>query len=379
MRSDPRGWTDPAGREPQPTEARGSPLKVLYHAAALVLLLWLLFEIRGVLVLFGFALVLAIVLNAPVTWLEGKRVHRAVGTVIVIAGVVAIMALLGWLVIPRLIGEVTALFAALPEYVALIAERAASRLEDYPEIEQRLRSDAWQAAAMIPSLPTLLDRAQYFLVSILGLLAVGALLFGMVFYMVANPRPLLTLYLTVLPTRLHEPATRAFARASEMVVGWMWSNIVAGAIKAVAAGIVLSLLGVPGAILWAVWTFSMELVPTLGVYLMAIPPLLVALSVDPMDAVWVVLFYLILNTFMGNFVTPYVRASTMNLHPVSILLVLLAAASAFGVIAVFISAPLAAFIKAYYEEFYVARSPGDPRLRERIERMLQRTAARDGP
>src|SRR5690606_24431205 len=86
-------------------------------------------------------------------------------------------------------------------------------------------------------------------------------------------------------------------------------------------------------------------------------PVIIALSVNPMTALWVLIFYLALNEIMGDFVMPRVRASTMNLHPVSTLFVMLAMASAFGIAGALIATPLTAFIKAYYEEFFLSGAP----------------------
>ncbi len=104
-------------------------------------------------------------------------------------------------------------------------------------------------------------------------------------------------------------------RASQMVVGWIWSNIVVGALEAVLVAIVLSLLHIPGALIWAALAFFAELVPKVGPYVMSIPPILVALAADPWDALWVTLFYVVMNEIMGDFVTPYVCGETSRRAP----------------------------------------------------------------
>lgn len=47
--------------------------KSLYLLAGIVILLWFLYEIITVLLIFTLALILAIVLNAPTTWLESRK------------------------------------------------------------------------------------------------------------------------------------------------------------------------------------------------------------------------------------------------------------------------------------------------------------------
>ena len=115
-------------------------------------------------------------------------------------------------------------------------------------------------------------------------------------------------------------------------------------------------MGIPGVWVWAGLTVFAELIPKLGFYLMAIPPTLMALSIHPITAVWVLVFYIAFDEISGDFLLPKIRASAMNLHPVSTLFVMLAMASAFGVLGALIATPLTAFIKAYYETFILAET-----------------------
>ena len=66
-----------------------------------------------------------------------------------------------------------------------------------------------------------------------------------------------------------------------------------------------------------------------------------------------------------------IRSKTMKIHPVPILVLLLAMTAAFGVMGAFISTPLAAFIKAYYEVFYHKKLPPE-KTDSNIEKMLFR-------
>ncbi|MBK8844990.1 MAG: AI-2E family transporter [Saprospiraceae bacterium] len=138
-----------------------------------------------------------------------------------------------------------------------------------------------------------------------------------------------------------------------MLNGWIWSNLLAGTMEAIATYFFLTYMEVPGVWVWTGLALFAELVPKLGLYIMAVPPVLITLSISPMTALWVLIFYLILNEIMGDLVIPRIRASTMNLHPVSTLFSMLALASAFGLIGALIATPLTAFVKAYYETFYV--------------------------
>ncbi len=131
-------------------------------------------------------------------------------------------------------------------------------------------------------------------------------------------------------------------------------------------------MNVPGAFVWGALTLFAELIPRIGFYIMSIPPVIVALAVSPITALWVLIFFLALNEVMGDFVMPKLRSSTMNIHPVSILFLLLAMGAAFGFTGILLATPIAAIIKAYYDEFYLNRIKQDDRTEKRITDIILR-------
>jgi predicted PurR-regulated permease PerM len=182
---------------------------------------------------------------------------------------------------------------------------------------------------------------------------------------------MLELYLSCFSNDRKDKAAEAFSSASKMTVGWMYSNILAGAIRATIVWFFLYFMDIPGVWVWAGVTFFAELIPKIGFYIMAVPPILVAFSISPTTALWVALFYIVLDEIIGDFVIPRIRSKTMKMHPVSILVMLLAMTAAFGVMGAFIATPLAAFIKAYYEVFYQKKHPPEE-TDKNIQRMLFR-------
>jgi predicted PurR-regulated permease PerM len=346
--------------------------KGIFLAAGLVVLLWFLHEIRIILLVLFLAVVLSIVCSAPVTWMETKGLGRRWGALIFFLLLLLVLGLFTWLIVPRLYREASSVLKDLPETLATLKEKTDRFLGDYPQIQGALPSKPSQAVDMLPSAPTLLGRIGSYSVQTLGVIAGALVIFAITIYAVINPRPLLDIYLRTWPPRLRDQAATAFSRASTMVIGWMWSNIIVGAIEAVLVGLFLTYMQIPAALLWAALAFFSELIPKVGAYIMAAPPVLIALSVSPETALAVVIFYMVMNELMGDLVVPRIRASTMDLHPVSVLFVMLVMAAGFGVVGALIATPITAFIKAYYEEFYLRSQPTDPHVPERIEQVLHR-------
>src|SRR5437762_8952578 len=77
--------------------------KALLYATALIILLWLSYKIIGVILLLLFALVLVIIINSPVAWLEKKNMKRGWACLIVFGTIaLAVFYWPGW-VFPRLV------------------------------------------------------------------------------------------------------------------------------------------------------------------------------------------------------------------------------------------------------------------------------------
>lgn len=305
-------------------------------------------------------------------WLVSKKIPRTAAALLVFLGMLLFLFLIGWLVIPRILEQLSQLVGNLPGYYDNLKNEISGLLKDYPSLQEKLLSSKG-LEEQLPSVVNIATRLGRFSISIISGIFFLIIFFSVVVYMLIKPEPLIETYLYMFSRDKRVRAGRALSRASTMVVGWMYSNLVVGSLEAVLSFIFLSIMGVPGVWVWAGLALFSEMVPKLGLYIMAIPPVLVALSIDPLTALWVLVFYLVLNEIMGDFVSPRIRASTMNLHPVSSLLVMLVMATAFGLIGALVSTPLTAFIKAFYEEFYLA-DRSDAHIKEQTRVILERKA-----
>jgi len=340
--------------------------RLIYLAAGLFVAIWFIHEIIDVILLIFFAIVITIVLNAPVTWLQQRKMSRTVASLLVFFGVLALFALVGWMVIPKMVIQVKLLIASLPQYLSNLNTHIANWLGNYGGDNGNTSS-----TFITDQLPPFFNRLGQYSLGIIRNLLMIILFFCLVIYMLINPRPLLEMYLSFFSAAHKEKATIAFSNASVMTIGWMWSNILAGALRATIVWFFLYFMGIPGVWVWAGVTFFAELIPKLGFYIMSVPPILIAFSISPTTALWVAIFYIALDEIIGDFVIPRIRSTTMKIHPVFILVMLLAMTAAFGIMGAFIATPLTAFIKAYYEAFYHKKQQPEE-TDKNIDRMLFR-------
>lgn len=347
--------------------------RVVLLAVALFLFFWFLYQALLAVLFALVAFILALALNPPVVWLEKRGLARVWGTLLVMLTVFAVIGAVGTLVVPRLVDQLSVLVADLPTYAQNLNTRALGWLQDKPALHdvanRFFNSDPELLSRATPLLQNMLMRVSGYTLTLLGVTIFSLLLLATVIYTLVQPQPLLQSYIHVFPPQLRDKAERAYRKSAQAVSGWLWSNAIMGAMEAVVATIALSLLNVPGALVWGALTFFAELVPQVSAYLMMVPPVLVALAIDPLMALWVALFYLVMMQVAGNVIAPLVRSSTMKLHPVSLLFSVLAMGSVFGLLGAVIATPIAGIFKAYYDEFFAATRSNDTD-KERVTRML---------
>ena len=146
-------------------------------------------------------------------------------------------------------------------------------------------------------------------------------------------------------------------RLERALAGYVRGQVLLSLIIGVSAGVGLWLLGTLGwaegmdtyALLFAAWVAAMELIPYLGPWLGAIPPVIYALIVDPVSAIWVTLLFLGIHQIEGHIVVPNVMGSALRLHPLLVIGGLLAGGEIYGLPGIFVALPLLACLRALWE------------------------------
>jgi len=157
----------------------------------------------------------------------------------------------------------------------------------------------------------------------------------------------------------HPGSPPLLVRMEHSLTSYVKAQATVSLIIGTSAGIGLWLLGVLGwlphgqkyALLFGAWTAVTELIPYLGPWLGAIPPILYALVTHPLSAVWVTLLFLAIHQVEGHVVVPNVMGTALRLHPLLVIFGLLAGGEIYGLPGVLVALPLLAAGRAMWEFF----------------------------
>jgi predicted PurR-regulated permease PerM len=145
----------------------------------------------------------------------------------------------------------------------------------------------------------------------------------------------------------------------QAVAGYVRGQVLLSLIIGTSAGIGMWVLGTVGlvegadkyAVLFGAWVAVMELIPYLGPWLGAIPPVIYALVVQPISALWVALLFLGIHQIEGHIVVPNVMGTALRLHPLLVIFGLLAGGELYGLPGILVALPLLAVMRAMWEFF----------------------------
>lgn len=318
---------------------------------ALLLIAATIWLLRLPLQLFIIAALVALGISHPVNWLARHRVPRIMAVIGMLLLIVAVIAVLGIIFVPRLIGEAADLADKVPAYWNDLRARLEEVTAKYPEIQKRIaETDISREATK--RIGAFLASGWHFAGRLAGGIAAGILLLITIVFMLANPKPLVSGILGLVPEPWSERAAEIAGLLEDRLRSWLRGLVILGSIIGVMVGIGLYFLEVPYAVLFGVLAGLLEMIPTVGPVLSAIPPILVALALEPIKGLYVAILFIVVQQTENALVVPFVMRRQLQLHPVSTIFGFLAMGTLFGLFGAIIAVPTVACIKVLYDEIY---------------------------
>jgi predicted PurR-regulated permease PerM len=194
-------------------------------------------------------------------------------------------------------------------------------------------------------------------------IAVVGLLFSILLVVVVSIYMLLDMH------RLADAVNRRFPpppetvplieRMEQALASYVKGQLLLSVIIGASSGVGLWILGMIGlmpnggryALAFGAWAGITELIPYVGPWLGAAPPVLYALVQHPLSALWVALLFLGIQQLEGHVVVPKVMGHSLRLHPLLVIFGLLAGGEIYGFPGILVALPLLAAGRAAWEFF----------------------------
>lgn len=349
------------------SEAQAPSRTVLYKAillAAGLVVLGLLFrQLVTLMLAVLMTVIIAIPLSAGADRLERRGVPRPLGVLAWMLAGLSVVALLLALVIPPFVDETEKFVDDVPGIVDDLRDKVhdvtGATTEDIgAQVQEFLQGYVDEPERLIGPITEIG-------LSLVGVFGAFILMLVTAFYMASNPGPLLDGLVSLVPPARRGRAEVVITRMRTSWIGWMQGVAADMAISGALLYLGLTIIGLDFALVFAVISALLVVVPYFGAIVGGIPPILFALTESPGTALLVLLVYLAVQQIEGNLIIPLIMSRTVRLHPAVIAVGVVLVGQVFGFVGLFVAVPLISALVILVDELWVKPTEADHDERRR--------------
>lgn len=321
-------------------------VKTVFIVALSLIFIWLIYFLKDVLVLFIVAFIFATALEPAVDWFQKKSIPRWVGILFIYVLVALVIYTLIRLVIPPVTNQVNQLIGNRQA----IAEKLTEYISHTPETVRKPASDF---VTKFPERAAAISSANAF-DSVLGIFSglFGAFtVFVVTFYLLLEKGTMEGVIDDFWPSRSKEKASLIFRKIALKISLWLRAQLILSTAVGILIFLGLTIIGVDYALTLALFAALTELLPLIGPYIGAIPALIVAFTISPLTALWVVILYVGIQNFESHVLIPNVMKRAVGLSPVAIIFALLVGAKLLGILGLLLAVPVASAVAILIDEY----------------------------
>src|ERR671921_580724 len=301
---------------------------------------------------------LAIVLSFPVRALS-HFMPRGLAILLTVMAMLGLISLGFFFLVPLLIEQLSTLVRTTPriansanqlllDVINALNERQLVPGSDPEEFGRRLVTDLFDRAQnltenLLRSILGFIPRAFNFGVTLFGILFVAI-------YLLVDVRKVKATFLRTVPAHYRHDARDLWEAFGESLSRYLGGPGFVGLIQGVLGASALYLLGVRYAILLGVWVSVTAIIRYLGAFLGGIPAVIVALvfgspnfESSTTTAILTIVAYVLIQQLEGNFLTPRIQGQALQVHPILVLLAVIAGGELAGLAGVILAVPRVLF------------------------------------
>ncbi|MCT7973483.1 AI-2E family transporter [Laspinema olomoucense] len=320
---------------------------------AILISLYILWEIRQLLLLLFVAVVFATALNSIAKQFQKRLpLNRTVAILITLCLTVLFNVLFIWLVVPQFLEQSQRMIELLPQ--VFVALRVWLRsLETW--LPLWLPQPPSLAELIVQLQPFVLQSVTNFLDFFSNSFRIALqLLFVLVLtlMLLANPREYQEAFVRLFPSFYRRRAKEILAECEIGLGNWFAGIAINCIFIGSLSGIGLWILQVDLVLVHALMAGLFNFIPNIGPTISAVFPLMIALLDAPWKALAVLIWYILIQQIESYWLTPTVMAKQVSLLPAVTLVAQIFFASVFGVLGLLLALPLTVVAQIWIQELY---------------------------
>jgi predicted PurR-regulated permease PerM len=314
---------------------------------------WLL---RDLALLVLTAIIIASAIEPQIAFFIRHHIPRFFAAILVYVIVFGSVFVLLFVLFPPIIADAAGFLSAMPQYLeTLNASGSFSSLTDATSLIGTSR-DLQSFIQTLFSLQSLFTAGsgsiiQLFVTFFGGIFSL-ALVIVLSFYFALQDTGVDDFLRLVMPAKHEEYSVDLWKRAQKKIGLWMQGQILLSVIVAILVYLGLLIIGVPYALLLAVFTAIAEIIPIFGSLIAGTIAVIVAFSNGGVAIAAIVLgLYVVVNQFESNLIYPLIVKKIVGIPPLLVIIALIAGYTLAGFLGVLLSVPVAAVLLEFITDF----------------------------
>lgn len=165
------------------------------------------------------------------------------------------------------------------------------------------------------------------------------------YYMLVDGREFKDFLVRAFPTKARPYVNHFLTQSHKQVGSYVRGQMIVAICVAIMFFIGYTVIGLEYALLLSIMAGILNMVPYLGSIVSSVPAIIIGLFISPFKAFQVLIVLFIEQTLEGRVISPLVLGSSLEIHPLVILFILLISGGIFGVLGVLLAVPGYAILK----------------------------------
>ncbi|WP_254901162.1 AI-2E family transporter [Tuberibacillus sp. Marseille-P3662] len=286
-------------------------------------------------------------------FLEKRSVPKKLSILIVFLAIIAVLSVFVGIAGPIIQEQFTRLINNFPDMVSKIEEGITywqNNQQEFPTyVNDFIDQTTNQIKSILMNTGTVMIN---FFSSLFGLVLVLVIVPFILFYMLNDKDHFLPSVLKFFPESSRDDVASILKDMDSTLAKYIQGQLIVSTCVGVLLLIGYSILGLHYSLVLSLFGMMTNVIPFIGPYIAVVPAIIVALFQDPFMVIYVVIIMLVAQQIESNFISPNVVGKALDIHPLTIICLVLAAGNFAGIMAVVLAIPTYAVTKVFVIHIY---------------------------
>ncbi|UQZ32611.1 AI-2E family transporter [Paenibacillus sp. PK3_47] len=331
-------------------------LTILYLGSKVIFLFRPLLAIINLLIvpmmLSGFMYYL---LRPVVKFMEKKKIPRALA-ILLIYLVIAGLFVLFWILVWPTLREQIQNFIDNTPYLVQGLQNQFTQLQNDPSLSRFFQGDTNLTARISDYVNDAIAWVTNSFTNLIGVVSsivvVIATLPIILYYMLKDGHKLSPILQGLIPKKFRKEGQEMFKEIDGALSSFIVTRVLLNVVLGIMLYIGFLIIGLPYALLLALISIPLNFIPYVGSLLASVPVVIVGFIESPSMAVWSVVIILVAQQIQDNVLSPIIYGKSLDVHPLTTVVIVLVGGDFFGLIGVLIALPVYMIVKIIFLRIY---------------------------